>query len=148
MNEGGFAGGLPSSDAAAWSALKGVRTIAVIGLSPQPEKASNRVARYAQAQGFKIIPVYPDRDEILGEKAYPSLTAYGRPVDLVDIFRRPDAVSDIVDEAIRLGCKCIWMQEGISNAPAADKARAAGLKVVENRCLQKVLAGGKNFSSN
>jgi uncharacterized protein len=130
--------GLPSSDAEAQAALEGVRTIAVVGLSPNPERPSHRVASYLKEQGFTIIPIRPGTARILDEPAFPSLTAYGRAVDMVDIFRRPEAVPEIVAEAIRLGCKVIWMQEGITHEPAGDAARAAGLRVVQNRCVLKV----------
>jgi uncharacterized protein len=119
-------------------AIRGLTTVAVVGLSPNPERPSHRVAAYLEEQGFTIIPIRPAISEILGRKAFASLTQYGQPVDIVDIFRKPEAVPAIVDEAIRLGCKVIWMQEGIAHAAAADKARTAGLTVVENRCLLKV----------
>lgn len=130
--------GLPTSDLDARVALAGVRTVAVVGLSPNPDRPSHRVASYLKERGFTVIPIRPGAARVLDEPAYPSLTAYGRPVDLVDIFRRSEAVPEIVNEAIRLGCKVIWMQEGISHEPAAAAARAAGLKVVQNRCLLKV----------
>lgn len=130
--------GLPSPDAEARAALAGVCTVAVVGLSPNPDRPSYHVASYLKEQGFTIVPIRPGAARILDEPAYPSLTAYGRPVDLVDIFRRSEAVPEIVDEAIRLGCKVIWMQEGIAHEPAAAAARAAGLKVVQNRCVLKV----------
>jgi len=109
-----------------------------VGLSPNPDRPSHDVAKYLLEQGFTIIPIRPAVNEILGQKAYASLTEYGQPVDVVDIFRNSEAVPAIVDEAIALGCKIIWMQVGIGHAQAGDRARAAGLKVVENRCLQSV----------
>jgi uncharacterized protein len=130
--------GLPSSDADAEDALAGVKTIAVVGLSPNPDRPSHRVASYLKEHGFTIIPIRPGVTQVLNETAYPSLSAYGRAVDVVDIFRKPEAVPEIVAEAIRLGCKVIWMQEGITHEPAGDQARAAGLRVVQNRCLLKV----------
>jgi predicted CoA-binding protein len=129
---------LPTPAPEAEAALAGVRTIAVVGLSPQPERPSHQVASYLQSAGFRIIPIRPGVAEILGERAYPSLTEYGQAVDVVDIFRPSEAVPAIVAEAIALGCKVIWLQEGVGHAAAADRARAAGLKVVENRCLKKV----------
>ncbi len=118
--------------------LDGMTTVAVVGLSPNAARPSHEVASYLLAQGFMVIPIRPGVGELLGQKAYASLTEYGKPVDIVDIFRAPEAVPGIVDEAIALGCKVIWMQTGVAHAAAADKARAAGLKVVENRCLWRV----------
>ena len=132
---------LPTPRDEAMAYLQGVKTVAVVGLSPNADRPSHQVAKYLLEQGFTIIPIRPAVNEILGQKAYASLTEYGRPVDIVDIFRNPDAVPAIVDEAIRLGCKVIWMQVGIAHAAAGDKARAAGLKVVENRCLQSIHRG-------
>lgn len=129
---------LPTPSEEAMGYLQGVKTIAVVGLSPNPERPSHDVAKYLLERGFTIIPIRPAVNEILGQKTYASLTEYGKPVDIVDIFRNPEAVPAIVDEAIALGCKIIWMQVGIGHAQAADRARAAGLKVVENRCLQSV----------
>ena len=117
--------------------LKGARVIAVVGLSDKPHRDSYRVASYLQSVGYRIIPVNPSIAESLGEKAYPSLGEVPGPVDLVEIFRRPDAVPGIVEGAIAIGAKAIWMQEGIAHAAAAEKARAAGLKVVMNRCAFK-----------
>jgi len=129
---------MPTPAPEAEAALEGVKTIAMVGLSPKPERPSNGVARYLKACGYTIIPIRPGIGEILGEKAYTSLSDYGWAVDVVDIFRRPEAVPGIVDEAIKLGCKVIWMQEGVSHQAAAEKAKAAGLKVVQNKCLMKV----------
>jgi len=114
-----------------------VRTIAVVGLSPDPGKASHGVARYLKERGYRIIPVNPGAEEILGEKAYPNLSAIPEPVDIVDIFRPPAAVPAIVDEAVRIGAKVAWMQEGIAHPEAARQAEAAGLMVIQNRCLMK-----------
>lgn len=113
------------------------RTIAVVGLSPRPERDSYRVSRYMQSQGYRIIPVNPNYAEVLGERCYPELSAVGEPVDVVNIFRRPEAVPDVVDAAIAAQAKTIWMQEGIVHNAAAEKARRAGLTVVMNRCLLK-----------
>jgi len=117
--------------------LRGARTIAVVGLSTDPAKASYGVSRYMKERGYRIIPVNPGAQEILGEKAYPNLTAIPEPVDIVDIFRPPPAVPPIVEEAIRIGAKAVWMQEGISHAEAAQQAEAAGLAVVQDRCIMK-----------
>jgi predicted CoA-binding protein len=115
--------------------LQSVRTIAVVGLSDRPDRDSFRVAAYLQAAGYRIIPVNPTVTTVLGEKAYARLTDIPEPVDLVDIFRRPDAVPEIVDDAIAIGAKAVWMQIGIVHNAAAEKARAAGLVVVMNKCL-------------
>jgi predicted CoA-binding protein len=117
--------------------LRRARTIAVVGLSADPAKASYGVSRYMKERGYRIIPVNPGAQEILGEKAYPNLTAIPEPVDIVDIFRPPPAVPPIVEEAIRIGAKSVWMQEGISHAEAAQQAEAAGLAVVQDRCIMK-----------
>ena len=115
--------------------LKNSRTIAVVGLSPKPDRPSYGVARYLQGQGYRIIPVNPGAQEVLGEKAYPNLSAIPERVDVVDIFRRPEDVLPVVEEAIKIGAKYIWMQEGIVNDQAAEKARRAGLAVVMDRCM-------------
>ena len=111
------------------------RCIAVVGLSDRPDRDSHRVAGYLQQQGYRVIPVNPNASEILGEKAYANLREIPVPVDIVDIFRKPEAVPQIVDEAIAIGARTIWMQSGIAHHAAAAKARAAGLKVVMSRCL-------------
>jgi predicted CoA-binding protein len=125
-------------DDALRTALAGVRTIAVVGLSDQPDRDSHRVARYLQEQGFRIVPVNPAVPEILGERSYPSLSEIppSIPIDLVDIFRRSERVPPIVDEAIARRVPVVWMQLGVEHAAAAARARAAGLTVVENRCLR------------
>ncbi len=130
---------LPTPSPEAEAALQGVRTIAVVGLSPKPERPSHEIAKFLLERGYQVIAIRPGVDEILGLKTYPSLAAYGKPVDVVDIFRRPEAVPGIVDEAIQLGCKVIWMQEGVSQAEAAAQAEATGLKVIQNKCIYKVL---------
>jgi predicted CoA-binding protein len=130
---------LPSSTPEAQAALEGVRSIAVVGVSENPSRSSYRIARFLKQLGYRVIAVNPALDEFEGEKAYPSLEAYGQPVDLVNIFRKPEAVPEIVNQAIRLGCKVIWMQENISHDEAAVRAVAAGLKVIQNRCIRKVL---------
>jgi len=115
--------------------LATARTIAIVGLSPNPDRDSCRVAAYLQQHGYTIIPVNPGATEILGEKSYPNLREIPGPVDIVDIFRKPEAVPEIVDEAIAIGARVIWMQLGIAHNVAAEKARAAGLQVVMNRCI-------------
>ena len=117
--------------------LKEGRTIAVVGLSPKPDRPSYVVARYLQAQGYRIIPVNPNTQEILGEKAYPTLLSIPEKVDIVDIFRRPEEVPPVVEEAISIGARVVWMQEGIVNEAVAQRAKEAGLKVVMDRCLKK-----------
>jgi len=112
-----------------------VKTIAVLGLSPEPEKDSHRVARYLQSKGFKIIPVYPKEETILGEKVYRSLAEIPEPVDMVNIFRKPDALGAIADACIARGdVKVFWAQKGIVNNEAAQKAKDAGMRVVQNQC--------------
>jgi|SRR3989338_2711465 len=115
--------------------LAQTKTIAVVGLSPEPDRPSHEVAAYMQKQGYKIVPVRPGVDKILGEKAYASLKDIPFEIDLVDIFRKPDAISAIVDEAIGKKAKAIWMQLGLEHNEAAQKAVTHGLKVVQDRCL-------------
>ena len=111
------------------------KTIAVMGLSPDTSKDSNKVARYLQNAGFKIVPVYPKEDEILGEKVYRSLAEIPFAVDMVDIFRKPNALDPIADACIARGdIKFFWAQKGIVNNAAAEKAENAGMKVVQNHC--------------
>lgn len=117
--------------------LRTSRIIGVVGLSPKPERPSYSVSLYMKDQGYTIIPVNPGQREILGEKAYPSLLEIPGSVDIVTIFREPAAVPEIVDQAIAIKAKVVWMQEGIVHNDAANKARAAGLKVVMNKCLYK-----------
>jgi len=117
--------------------LSTVRTIAVVGLSDKPERDSYHVAAYLQQHGYRIIPVNPAVATVLGEKSYARLEDVPDEVDVVDIFRRPDAVPEIVTSAIAIGAKAIWMQDGIVHNAAADQARAAGLQVVMNKCILK-----------
>ncbi|MBT3280867.1 MAG: CoA-binding protein [Campylobacteraceae bacterium] len=113
------------------------KTIAIVGLSPKEDKPSNMVAKYLQNAGFKIIPVYPKEDIILGEKVYRSLDEIEEQIDMVDIFRKPDIVSLIVDQAIAMkNIKTIWTQIGIVNNNAAEKAKEAGMNVVQNLCTK------------
>lgn len=117
--------------------LRNAKTIAVVGLSSRRSRPSYGVSEYMQSQGYTIIPVNPNESEVLGEAAVASLEEIRGPVDIVDIFRRSEAVPEIVDAAIRIGAKGIWMQEGVINIEAAGKARAAGLEVVMDRCILK-----------
>ena len=113
------------------------KTIAVVGLSPKEDRPSYRVASYLKSQGYRIIPVNPNAQEILGEKSYPDLRSIPENIDVVDIFRKSEDVPPVVDEAIQAGAKAVWMQEDIVNEPAAQKARSAGLLVVMDRCMLK-----------
>lgn len=115
--------------------ILGLKTIAVVGLSPKEERPSNRVARYLMEQGYEIIPVNPGHDEILGQKCYPSLKDIPVSVDVVDVFRNPDAVPPIVDAAIKINAKALWLQDGVIHEEAALKAEKAGLLVVMNDCM-------------
>jgi predicted CoA-binding protein len=117
--------------------LKTYRKVAVVGLSPKPDRPSHQVASYLKEQGYRIIPVNTYAKEILGETCYTSLSSIPEPVDVVDIFRRPEAVLPIVEEAIKLGAKAVWMQEGVINEEAASLAKGAGLLVVMDRCMLK-----------
>jgi predicted CoA-binding protein len=117
--------------------LRSSRTIAVVGLSNRKYRPSYGVSEYLQRTGYRIIPVNPLESEVLGEKAYPSLDEVPEKIDIVDIFRRPEYVPDIVEAAIRKGARAVWMQEGVVHPAAAEKAREAGLTVVMDRCLLK-----------
>jgi len=117
--------------------LRSARTIAVVGLSHKRYRPSYGVAEYMQSAGYRIIPVNPFETEVLGEKAYASLDQISEHVDIVDIFRRPEFVPEIVETAIRIGARAIWMQEGVAHEEAAARARAAGLVVVMDRCILK-----------
>ena len=116
--------------------LEDHKTIAVVGLSPKPERDSYQVAKYLKEKGFTVVPVNPGQKEILGEKCYPNLKAIPSPVDIVNVFRKPEAVPPIVADAIEMGAKVVWTQLGIVNNAAAEKARTAGLKVVMNKCIK------------
>jgi predicted CoA-binding protein len=113
------------------------KTIAVVGLSDSPMRASHGVSAYMQSQGYKIIPVNPQIEEALGEKSYPSLLDVPDKIDLVDVFRRPEFVDEIVDQAIQLKVPAIWLQEDVINERAAEKARQNGIFVVMDRCILK-----------
>ncbi len=112
------------------------KTIAVVGLSNKPDRPSHEIAAYLQAQGYRIIPVNPTIAQVLGEKSYPRLRDIPEPVDVVQIFRRPEDVPPIVDDAIAIGAEVVWMQPGIINEEAAVRAEAAGLKVVMDTCMR------------
>ncbi len=114
--------------------LQQSKTIAVVGLSSNPARPSYEVAEYLKRAGYKIIPVNPNEKEILGEKAYPDLLSIPEPIDVVDIFRKPEAVPAIVREAIQKKAKVVWMQPGAENYDAADAAQAAGLETVVGMC--------------
>jgi predicted CoA-binding protein len=117
--------------------LKQAKNIAVVGLSSSPLRPSHGVSAYMQTQGYHIIPVNPEIEEALGEKAYPSLKAVPGKIDIVNVFRRPEFVDEIVDEAIEMKVPAIWMQEEVVNERAADRARKAGIFVVMDRCILK-----------
>lgn len=116
--------------------LEETHTIATVGFSTHAEKPSHTVPRYLMRHGYRVIPVNPGADEILGLKAYPSIADVPVPIDLVQIFRPSDQVGPHVDAAIAAGAKVIWMQQGIVNQQAAERARAAGLEVVMDRCMK------------
>jgi predicted CoA-binding protein len=125
-----------NSDAEIRKILTESRVIAIIGASPSPERDSQDVMRYLQERGYRAIPVNPHvaGQEILGEKVYASLAQIPEPIDIVDIFRNPDAASEAVDQAIEVGAKAVWMQLGVINRPAAERAEREGLSVVMDRC--------------
>lgn len=117
--------------------FKNTKTIAIAGLSPNESKASNMVARYLQNAGFKIVPIYPKEDTILGEKVYRSLDEIPFKIDMVDIFRKPNAIADVIDACITRGdIDTVWTQLGLVNNEAAKKAEEAGMKVVQNKCTK------------
>lgn len=122
------------------------RTWAVVGCSPSPARDSHRIAALLQREGHRVIPVNPECDEVLGERSYPALDAVAESIDVVDIFRRPDAAGQHVDEAIANGAKAVWMQLGVIDHDAAERAAAAGLHVVMDRCpaieLPRMVARG------
>ena len=117
--------------------LEKVKTIAVVGLSDSPMRPSHGVSAYMQSQGYRIIPVNPRIREALGEPSYPSLLEVPEKIDLVDVFRRPEFVDEIVDQTLQLKIPAIWLQEDVINERAAERARKAGMFVVMNRCILK-----------
>ena len=117
--------------------LKSTRTIAVVGISSNPMRPSNGVAEYLKRAGYRIIPVNPNETEVLGEKCYARLEDVPEKIDMVDIFRRSEYVPEIVESAIRVGARTVWMQEGVIHEAAAERARQAGLDVVMDRCTLK-----------
>jgi predicted CoA-binding protein len=127
----------PRSNDAIADILKNYKTIAVVGLSSNPRRPSFTVTQYMQSVGYRIIPVNPNETEVLGEKSYPRLEDIPKshPIEIVDIFRRSENIPPVVDSAIAVGAKIIWMQQGIEDQNAAAKARAAGLFVVEDACI-------------
>ena len=117
--------------------FKNTKTIAIAGLSPNEEKASNRVAKYLQNAGFKIVPIYPKEEIILGEKVYRSLEEIPFKIDMVDVFRKPNAIAAVIDACIARGdIDTVWTQLGLVNNEAAQKASDAGMKVVQNKCTK------------
>ncbi len=121
--------------------LQSAKTIAVVGLSSNPVRPSFGVSRFLQRQGFRIIPVNPQETEVLGERAYPSVREVPEAIDIVDIFRRPARVPEVVEDAIqKAGVRCIWMQEGIVSHEGAARAEAAGIPVIMDRCILKEMA--------
>ena len=117
--------------------LNKYHNIAVVGVSANPRRPSCRVAEYLSRHGYNVIPVNPGVKEILGKTSYPNLSSIPEPVDVVDIFRNPADIMPIIDEAIKIGAKAVWMQEGVINEAAAAKARDAGLLVVMDKCMRK-----------
>jgi hypothetical protein len=123
-----------TSDDGIRDVLSSVKTIALVGASPNPERASHSVMHYMMDRGYRVIPVNPRVKEVLGQKAVASLKDINEPVDMVDVFRRSEHVGELCDEAIAIGAKAIWLQLGVIDEEAARKAEAAGLKVVMDRC--------------
>lgn len=113
-----------------------MKRVAVVGLSSDPSRASHGVARYLQRAGYEVVPVNPTEQEVMGLKAYPSLKELPEPPELVDVFRRPEYLPGIVDEALAVGAKAVWFQLGVVNLEAARRAREAGLIVVMDRCIK------------
>jgi hypothetical protein len=116
--------------------LLSAKTVASVGLSSNPQKESYGIVSYLKEQGYRVIPVNPTADEILGEKSYPDLESIPEKIDVVQVFRKPEDVPPVVDSAIKIGAKAVWMQEGIVHEAAAQKAREAGLQVVMDACMR------------
>ncbi len=127
--------------------LNNSKTIAIVGISRKTDRDSYKVAKYLKEHGYKIIPVNPKYDEVLGEKCYPDLKSIPESVDIVDIFRKPEAIPPVVDDAIDIKAKAVWMQLGLAHNESAEKARKAGLQVVMSKCIKiehsKLLADNK-----
>jgi predicted CoA-binding protein len=117
--------------------LEKYKRVAMVGVSPNPDRDSNRVINYLLSHGYDVTPVNPNAGEIAGKKSYPDLKSIPGKIEIVDIFRKSEEVGPVVDEAIKIGADIIWMQEGIENKEAAEKARGAGLNVVMNKCMKK-----------
>ncbi len=117
--------------------LKSIRTVASVGVSSNEEKPSYWIFNYLKEHGYHMIPVNPAANEIQGSKTYPDLLAIPQPIDVVQVFRKPEDVPPLVEQAIQVGAKIVWMQEGIIHEQAAQRAEAAGLRVVMNRCMMK-----------
>jgi uncharacterized protein len=113
------------------------RTVAVVGLSDNPEKASHEVGEYLKEQGYRIIPVNPNEEEVLGERAYDTVEEIPEEVDVVDVFLPPDKTPEIAEDAVRAGAKTLWLQEGITNEEARQIAEEGGLAYIEDRCMKK-----------
>jgi len=130
------------SPATAGQVLRIFRRIAVVGISPRPERDSHEVARYLQAHGYTILPVNPTVDEVLGERCWPDLETAPGPIEVVDVFRRSDLAGPVVDAAIAVGARAVWMQDGVIDEAAAERAERAGLLVVMDRCMLRDHAAG------
>jgi predicted CoA-binding protein len=126
----------PVTDVDLKSILSNAKTVAIVEMSTKKDNPSHNVAKYLQEHGFRLFAVNPNCDEVLGEKCYPDLKSIPEDVDVVDIFRRPDAIGAIVEEAIEIKAGTVWMQLGLQDEDAAQKARCAGLNVVMNRCMK------------
>jgi predicted CoA-binding protein len=127
------------SEASITELLASAKTIAVVGLSSKPYRSSFGVAQYLQSSGYRIIPVNPNETEVLGEKCYARLEDIPEKIDIVDIFRRSELVAEVVDAAIRIGARAVWMQMGVEDESSAERARRAGLFVVMDRCIAQEL---------
>ncbi len=130
----------PMNDAEMTELFRTAKTIAVVGLSSNPVRPSFGVSRFLQRQGYRVIPVNPNETEVLGERAYASIKDVPELIDIVNIFRRPSRVREVVEAALEKGARCIWMQEGVVNRDAAKKAEAGGIPVVMDKCILKELA--------
>jgi hypothetical protein len=122
--------------------LRGFRRVAVVGISPRPERDSHEVARYLQEHGYTVVPVNPTVDEVLGERCWPSLEQVPGPIEVVDVFRRSELAGEVVDSAIAIGANAVWMQDGVIDEAAAQRAEDAGLLVVMDRCMLRDHAAG------